>query len=167
MSVTNPADRRLCARPVFPILFGLSVDYEVFLLSRIREEYARIGDNAETVARGLAGTGRVVMSAALIMVAVFLSFVAILTPSLKMLGVGLATAILIDATLVRMVLVPATLGPPGQGELVAADLARPSPAPPDRRDGVPDGRAPDEATKVTNPVTSPVHTADDEELMSR
>jgi RND superfamily putative drug exporter len=94
---------------MFPILFGLSMDYEVFLLSRIREEYARTGDNTESVARGLAGTGRVVTSAALIMIAVFLSFVASPVPSLKMLGLGLATAILIDATLVRMVLVPATM----------------------------------------------------------
>jgi RND superfamily putative drug exporter len=94
---------------MFPILFGLSMDYEVFLLSRIREEYARTGDNAESVARGLAGTGRVVTSAALIMIAVFLSFVASPVPSLKMLGLGVAAAILIDATIVRMVLVPATM----------------------------------------------------------
>jgi RND superfamily putative drug exporter len=94
---------------MFPILFGLSMDYEVFLLSRIREEYVRTGDNAESVARGLAGTGRVITSAALIMIAVFLSFVSSPVPSLKMLGLGLATAILIDATLVRMVLVPATM----------------------------------------------------------
>ena len=94
---------------MFPILFGLSMDYEVFLLSRIREEFARTGDNAESVARGLAGTGRVITSAAIIMIAVFLSFVASPVPSLKMLGLGLATAILIDATLVRMVLVPATM----------------------------------------------------------
>jgi RND superfamily putative drug exporter len=94
---------------MFPILFGLSMDYEVFLLSRIREEYARTGDNAESVARGLAGTGRIITSAALIMIAVFLSFVASPVPSLKMLGLGLATAILIDSTVVRMVLVPATM----------------------------------------------------------
>jgi putative drug exporter of the RND superfamily len=94
---------------MFPILFGLSMDYEVFLLSRIREEYGRTGDNPESVARGLAGTGRVITSAALIMIAVFLSFVASPVPSLKMLGLGLATAILIDATIVRMVLVPATM----------------------------------------------------------
>jgi RND superfamily putative drug exporter len=94
---------------MFPILFGLSMDYEVFLLSRIREEFVRTGDNTEAVARGLAGTGRVVTSAALIMIAVFLSFVASPVPSLKMLGLGLATAILIDATIVRMVLVPATM----------------------------------------------------------
>jgi RND superfamily putative drug exporter len=94
---------------MFPILFGLSMDYEVFLLSRIREEYDRTGDNTESVARGLAGTGRVITSAALIMIAVFLSFVASPVPSLKMLGLGLAVAILIDATIVRMVLVPATM----------------------------------------------------------
>ncbi len=94
---------------MFPILFGLSMDYEVFLLSRIKEEYDRTGDNAESVARGLAGTGRVVTSAALIMIVVFLSFVFSPVPSLKMLGLGLAVAILIDATVVRMVLVPAAM----------------------------------------------------------
>jgi putative drug exporter of the RND superfamily len=94
---------------MFPILFGLSMDYEVFLLSRIREEYLRTGDSTESVARGLAGTGRVITSAALIMVAVFLSFVTSPVPSLKMLGLGLAVAVLIDATIVRMVLVPATM----------------------------------------------------------
>jgi putative drug exporter of the RND superfamily len=94
---------------MFPILFGLSMDYEVFLLSRIKEDYAKTGDNTESVARGLAGTGRIITSAALIMMAVFLSFVASPVPSLKMLGLGLATAILIDATVVRMVLVPATM----------------------------------------------------------
>jgi RND superfamily putative drug exporter len=94
---------------MFPILFGLSMDYEVFLISRIREEYARTGDNTEAVARGMAGTGRVITSGALIMIVVFLAFVASPVPSLKMLGLGLATAILVDATLVRMVLVPATM----------------------------------------------------------
>jgi RND superfamily putative drug exporter len=94
---------------MFPILFGLSMDYEVFLISRIREEYDRTGDNAESVARGLAGTGRVITSAALIMIVVFLSFIASPVPSLKMLGLGLAVAILIDATIVRMVLVPAAM----------------------------------------------------------
>ena len=94
---------------MFPILFGLSMDYEVFLLSRIREEYVRTGDNAESVARGLAGTGRVITSAALIMIVVFLSFVTSPVPSVKMLGLGLATAVLVDATVVRMVLVPATM----------------------------------------------------------
>lgn len=94
---------------MFPILFGLSMDYEVFLLSRIREEYDRTSDNTESVARGLAGTGRVVTSAALIMVAVFSSFIFSPVPSLKMLGLGLAVAILLDATVVRMMLVPAAM----------------------------------------------------------
>jgi len=94
---------------LFAIVFGLSMDYEVFLISRIREEYERTGDNTEAVARGMAGTGRVITSGALIMIAVFLAFVGSPVPSLKMLGLGLATAILVDATLVRMILVPATM----------------------------------------------------------
>jgi len=94
---------------MFGIVFGMSMDYEVFLLSRIREEYARTGDNAESVARGLAATGPVITSAALIMVAVFLSFVANPSPSVKMLGLGLATAIALDATVVRAVVVPASM----------------------------------------------------------
>lgn len=93
----------------FAILFGLSMDYEVFLLSRIREEFDATGDNAESVARGLAGTGRVITSAALIMTAVFLGFVASPSPLVKMMGLGLAVAIVLDATIVRMVLVPATM----------------------------------------------------------
>ncbi len=103
----------LIASPIpvimFGILFGLSMDYEVFLLSRIREEYARTGDNAESVARGLAATGRVITSAALIMAAVFLSFVANPSPAVKMFGLGLATAIALDATIVRMLVVPASM----------------------------------------------------------
>jgi len=93
----------------FAVLFGLSMDYEVFLLSRIRETYDATGDNAESVARGMAATGRVITSAALIMTVVFLSFVANPSPLVKMIGLGLSTAILLDATIVRMVLVPATM----------------------------------------------------------
>jgi len=93
----------------FTVLFGLSMDYEVFLVSRIREAYHATGDNAEAVARGLAATGRVITSGALIMMAVFLSFVANPSPFVKMIGLGLATAIALDATVVRMVLVPATM----------------------------------------------------------
>jgi RND superfamily putative drug exporter len=93
----------------FAVLFGLSMDYEVFLVSRIRDAYNHTGDNTEAVARGLAATGRVITSGALIMVCVFLSFVTNPDPSVKMIGLGLATAIAIDATLVRMVLVPATM----------------------------------------------------------
>ncbi len=100
---------------MFPILFGLSMDYEVFLLSRIREEFDRTGDNVESVARGLAGTGRVITSAALIMIVVFLSFVSSPVPSVKMLGLGLAVAVAVDATIVRMILVPATMSLMGRG----------------------------------------------------
>ena len=94
---------------MFAITFGLSMDYELFLLSRIREEYDRTHDNALAVADGLASTARVITAAALIMVTVFLSFVTGSLPTLKLFGLGLAAAIFIDATLVRMVLVPATM----------------------------------------------------------
>ncbi len=93
----------------FAVLFGLSMDYEVFLVSRIREAYIATGDTAESVARGLAATGRVITSAALIMVVVFLGFVTDPSPFVKMIGLGLAAAIAIDATVVRMILVPATM----------------------------------------------------------
>ncbi|MEU6878959.1 MMPL family transporter [Streptomyces sp. NPDC046712] len=94
---------------LFAILFGLSMDYEVFLLSRVREEYLRTGDNGTAIVEGISGTARIITSAALIMVAVFLSFAVADDPSAKMFGLGLATAIFIDATVVRMVLVPATM----------------------------------------------------------
>ncbi|MEU5193435.1 MMPL family transporter [Streptomyces scabiei] len=94
---------------LFAILFGLSMDYEVFLLSRVREEYLRTGDNGTAIVEGVSRTARIITSAALIMVAVFLSFAVADDPSTKMFGLGLATAILIDATVVRMVLVPATM----------------------------------------------------------
>ena len=94
---------------IFAITFGLSMDYEVFLLSRIREFYDRTHDNALAVADGLAATARVITAAALIMVTVFLSFVFGTNTTIKLFGLGLAAAIFIDATLVRMVLVPATM----------------------------------------------------------
>jgi len=93
----------------FAVLYGLSMDYEVFLLSRIREAYDATGDNTESVARGMAGTGRVITSAALIMTVVFASFVTNPSALVKMIGVGLSTAIVLDATIVRMVLVAATM----------------------------------------------------------
>ncbi|MEX5632492.1 MMPL family transporter [Parafrankia sp. FMc2] len=93
----------------FAVLFGLSIDYEVFLLSRIREEFDATGDNIESVARGLAGSSRVITAAALIMTVVFLSFVANPSPLVRMMGLGLAAAIVLDATIVRMLLVPATM----------------------------------------------------------
>ena len=94
---------------LFVILFGLSMDYEVFLLSRIRESYDATGDNAASVATGLARTARVITAAAAIMVVVFLSFVLGANVSVKQIGLGLAVAVLIDATVVRMVLVPAVM----------------------------------------------------------
>ena len=94
---------------LFVILFGLSMDYEVFLLSRIRESYDATGDNAASVATGLARTARVITAAAAIMVVVFLSFVLGANVSVKQVGLGLAVAVLIDATVVRMVLVPAVM----------------------------------------------------------
>jgi RND superfamily putative drug exporter len=94
---------------MFAILFGLSMDYEVFLLSRIREHWLATRDNARAVAEGLAATARVITAAAAIMVAVFSAFALSSDVVLKALGVGLATAILVDATLVRLLLVPATM----------------------------------------------------------
>jgi RND superfamily putative drug exporter len=81
----------------------------VFLLSRIREEYDRTGDNGEAVADGLAATARVITAAAAVMVCVFISFVLIDQREVKMFGFGLSVAVLIDATIVRLVLVPATM----------------------------------------------------------
>jgi putative drug exporter of the RND superfamily len=94
---------------LFAIVFGLSMDYEVFMLSRIREEYGRTGDARGSVAGGLAATARVITSAAAIMIVVFASFVFEDVRDLKLFGLGLAVAVLVDATLVRMVLVPATM----------------------------------------------------------
>ena len=142
----QPGGTYLIASPMptifFAVLFGLSMDYEVFLLSRIREAYDATGDNAESVARGMAATGRVITSAALIMTVVFLSFVVNPSPLVKMIGLGLATAIVLDATLVRMVLVPATMALLGRANwwlprwldrrlprvsMEEADAARPEP----------------------------------------
>jgi RND superfamily putative drug exporter len=94
---------------LFAIVFGLSMDYEVFLLSRMKEEFVRTGDNATAVADGLAATARVITAAALIMVCVFSAFVLGDDRNLKLFGLGLASAVFVDATLVRMVLVPATM----------------------------------------------------------
>ncbi|MGH2598836.1 MAG: MMPL family transporter, partial [Dehalococcoidia bacterium] len=94
---------------LFAMLFGLSMDYEVFLISRIREEYLKTGNNADSVAHGLSVTARVITAAAAIMVAVFISFVLGPQRIIKEFGVGLAAAIFIDATIVRLILVPATM----------------------------------------------------------
>jgi RND superfamily putative drug exporter len=94
---------------LFTVLFGLSMDYEVFLLSRIREDWLRTGDPQGSVVRGLAATGRVISSAAAIMVAVFVGFALDSDVTVKMIGVGMAVAVLVDATIVRLVLVPAVM----------------------------------------------------------
>jgi RND superfamily putative drug exporter len=108
VSQTGPIDPWIPVM-LFTILFGLSMDYEVFLLSRIREEWLDSGDNATAVADGLAATARLITAAAAIMVCVFGSFVLSDVRPLKIIGLGLATAVLVDATLVRMVLVPSTM----------------------------------------------------------
>ena len=94
---------------MFAILFGLSMDYEVFLLSRVREQFTRHGDAKKAIVEGVASTGRVITSAALIMIAVFASFILMADVTAKMFGVGLAVAVLLDVTLVRMVLVPSAM----------------------------------------------------------
>jgi RND superfamily putative drug exporter len=94
---------------LFAVLFGLSMDYEVFLVSRIREEYVHSGDNTESVARGLSVTTRVITAAAAIMVAVFMAFAFSDQRVIKEFGIGLATAIFLDATIVRLILVPSLM----------------------------------------------------------
>jgi putative drug exporter of the RND superfamily len=93
----------------FPILFGLSMDYEVFLVSRIYEEWHRRRDNREAVAHGLAATGRTITAAAAIMVLVFGAFILGGERVIELFGVGLASAVLLDAAIVRSVLVPAVM----------------------------------------------------------
>jgi RND superfamily putative drug exporter len=120
---------------VFAFLYGLSMDYEVFILSRMREEYDRTGDTNEAVVQGLAKTGRLVTSAALIL---FLAFAALASSpgtDVKILATGLAAGILLDATVIRALLVPAVISlfgkwnwwlPPGPAKLLRV---RPSPEP--------------------------------------
>src|SRR5262249_48790906 len=110
---------------VFASAFGLSMDYEVFLLGRIKESYDRTGDNDLAVATGLQRTGGVVSLAALLMVAVFAGFAAGEMLAVKQLGVGLALAVALDATVIRMLLVPSTLKLMGPWNLWA-----PRPPPP-------------------------------------
>ena len=125
---------------LFAIVFGLSMDYEVFLLTRIREEYDRDGDNSQAVADGLAATARVITAAALIMVFVFSSFILEDMRTVKILGLGLAAAVAIDATVIRMLLVPATMEllgdrnwwiPRWMNRLLPNLVVEPSPAGPD------------------------------------
>jgi uncharacterized membrane protein YdfJ with MMPL/SSD domain len=95
-------------------LTGLSMGYEVFLLTRIKERYAATGDTRTAVAQGLAASAKTITSAALIMVAVFAVFAGTGVPSIKEIGLGLSVAIALDATLVRLVLVPAAMELMGQ-----------------------------------------------------
>jgi uncharacterized membrane protein YdfJ with MMPL/SSD domain len=94
---------------MFCILFGLSMDYEVMLLTRIREEYGRTGDNRSSVALGIERTGRLITGAALIMATVFFSFGLAEAVVIKAIGLGMGLAVLVDATIVRALLVPATM----------------------------------------------------------
>src|SRR3546814_20491542 len=99
---------------LFAIVFGLSMDYEVFLLSRVKEEWHRTGDSHASVANGLATTARVITAAAAIMVFVFGSFLLENARTFTLFGRGLASAIFLDATIVRMLLGPATMEMPGE-----------------------------------------------------
>ena len=94
---------------MFAILFGLSMDYEVFILSRIREDYSRSGDARGSVLSGLTASARVITAAALIMISVFASFILGDEPTIKMFGLGLAVAVFLDATVVRMIIVPSIM----------------------------------------------------------
>jgi uncharacterized membrane protein YdfJ with MMPL/SSD domain len=94
---------------MFCILFGLSMDYEVMLLSRIKEEYGRTGDNRSSVALGIERTGRLITGAAFIMATVFFSFGLAEAVVIKAIGLGMGLAVLVDATIVRALLVPATM----------------------------------------------------------
>jgi RND superfamily putative drug exporter len=94
---------------MFPVLFGLSMDYEVFLISRVREEYERTGDTRMAVTRGLARTAKVITAAAAIMIAVFTTSLLGPDVAVKQGGLGMAVAVLIDASIVRMILVPAVM----------------------------------------------------------
>ena len=107
----NPVGFTIAGNPIimFSVIFGLSMDYEVLLLSRIQEAYRRTGDNTASVAEGLARTARVITGAALIMVSVFAAFALADTITIKAIGVGMAIAVLLDATVVRCLLVPATM----------------------------------------------------------
>ncbi len=107
----EPLGYTIAGNPIimFAVLIGLSMDYEVLLLSRIQESYRRTGDNAAAVADGLAKTAGVITGAALIMVIVFAAFALAETVTIKSIGVGMALAVLLDATIIRVLLVPATM----------------------------------------------------------
>jgi RND superfamily putative drug exporter len=130
---------------IFVFAFGLSMDYEVFLLSRIKEAWDQTGDNDRAVALGLQRTGRIVTSAAALIVVVFLGFAAGELLTIKEVGLGMAIAVVLDATVVRMLLVPATMKLMGRWNWWAPPamrrfhdrygLAEQRPSPPPREDG--------------------------------
>ncbi|MGI8928845.1 MAG: MMPL family transporter, partial [Candidatus Limnocylindrales bacterium] len=107
----EPLGYTIAGNPIimFAVIFGLSMDYEVLLLSRVQEAYRRTGDNTASVAEGLARTAAVITGAALIMVCVFAAFALAETITIKSIGVGMAIAVLLDATIIRIFLVPATM----------------------------------------------------------
>ncbi|WP_433476682.1 MMPL family transporter [Spirillospora sp. CA-142024] len=115
---------------MFALIFGLSMDYEVFLLSRIKEEYERTGDPHESVVIGIGATARLITSAALIMIFVFASFVPQPDPTIKMMALGLAVAVAMDATIVRLVLVPALMSLLGHANWWWPGRGRPAVPPP-------------------------------------
>lgn len=115
---------------MFALIFGLSMDYEVFLLSRIKEEYDRTGDPHGSVAIGIGATARLISCAALIMIFVFASFVPQPDPTIKMMALGLAVAVAVDATIVRLVLVPALMSLLGHANWWWPGRRRPTPLPP-------------------------------------
>jgi RND superfamily putative drug exporter len=107
----EPLGYTIAGNPIimFAVIFGLSMDYEVLMLSRIQEAYRRTGDNTASVAEGLAKTASVITGAALIMVCVFAAFALAETITIKSIGVGMAIAVLLDATIIRVLLVPSTM----------------------------------------------------------
>ena len=113
---------------LFAILFGLSMDYQVFLVTRMHEEYLKSGDNRIAVRNGLAATGKTITAAALIMILVFGSFILGGQVVIKEFGIGLAGGILVDAVFIRMAVVPSIMMLLGQGQLVVPEAARPDPA---------------------------------------
>ncbi|MGK2851280.1 MAG: MMPL family transporter [Candidatus Limnocylindrales bacterium] len=107
----EPLGYTIAGNPIimFSVIFGLSMDYEVLLLSRVQEAYRRTGDNTASVAEGLARTAGVITGAALIMVTVFAAFALAEVITIKSIGVGMAIAVAVDATIIRVLLVPATM----------------------------------------------------------
>lgn len=116
--------------PTLSLIFGLSMDYEVFLLSRIKEEYERTGDPHESVVTAIGATARLITSAALIMIFVFAGFVPQPDPTVKMMALGLAAAVAMDATIVRLVLVPALMSLLGHANWWWPGRGRPTARPP-------------------------------------